>query len=113
MAGLVPIGAKLRACAGLSAPSPRLPSGRLRPSEPVIGPAKGRTRWTGYGEGRGEGASPQGWTRGGGSASPRKLRLEERPLTRNLREERANSYLSPQAGSGKNARVLATLDIPS
>src|SRR5258708_35619260 len=25
------------------------PSGRLRPSEPVIGPAEGGTRWTGYG----------------------------------------------------------------
>ena len=47
-----------------SAPSPRLPSGRLRPSEPVIGPAKGRTRWTGYGEGRGEGSLPQSQTRG-------------------------------------------------
>src|SRR5260370_41840919 len=40
------------------------PSGRLRPSEPVIGPAEGGTRWTGYGEGRGEGASPQAQTRG-------------------------------------------------
>jgi long-chain acyl-CoA synthetase len=49
-----------------SSPSPRLPSGRLRPSELVIGPAGGGTRWTGYGEGRGEGASPQARTRGGG-----------------------------------------------
>src|ERR1700720_3277017 len=30
-----------------------------------------------------------------------KLRLAERPLTRNLREERANSDLSPQAGRGE------------
>jgi len=37
---------------GPSSPSPRLPSGRLRPSA------------TGYGEGRGEGASPQAETRG-------------------------------------------------
>jgi very-short-patch-repair endonuclease len=36
---------------GPSSPSPRLPSGRLRPSA------------TGYGEGRGEGASPQAETR--------------------------------------------------
>src|SRR5262245_46842198 len=36
----------------LSAPSPRLPSGRLRPSS------------TGYGEGRGEGAYPHAQTRG-------------------------------------------------
>jgi long-chain acyl-CoA synthetase len=49
-----------------SSPSPRLPSGRLRPSEPVIGPAEGGTRWTGYGEGRGEGASPRARTRGEG-----------------------------------------------
>src|SRR5215813_15087536 len=49
---------------GASAPSPRLPSGRLRPSEPAIGPAEGGTRWTGYGEGRGEGAFPQAQTRG-------------------------------------------------
>ena len=46
-----------------SSPSPRLPSGRLRPSEPVIGPSEGGTRWTGYGEGRGEGASPRARTR--------------------------------------------------
>src|SRR6266478_5641080 len=37
---------------GAGSPSPRLPSGRLRPSS------------TGYGEGRGEGASPQAQTRG-------------------------------------------------
>src|SRR5229473_648433 len=74
------------------APSPRLPSGRLRPSEPAIGPAKGRTRWTGYGEGRGEGASPQAQTRSSDSWRG--------PPTRNLREERANSDLSPQAGRG-------------
>src|SRR5260370_37633259 len=49
---------------GVSAPSPRLPSGRLRPSEPAIGPAEGGTRWTGYGEGHGEGAFPQARTRG-------------------------------------------------
>ncbi len=50
-------------------------SGRLRPSEPVIGPAKGRTRWTGYGDVGicapfaqipGEGASPPGRPRGVG-----------------------------------------------
>jgi methylmalonyl-CoA mutase len=39
----------------IPAPSPGLPSGRLRPSEPVIGPAEGGTRWTGYGEGEGRG----------------------------------------------------------
>src|SRR5216684_1730089 len=40
------------ACRTDAAPSPRLPSGRLRPSS------------TGYGEGRGEGALPQAQTRG-------------------------------------------------
>src|SRR5712671_119682 len=58
-----------------SSPSPRLPSGRLRPSEPVIGPAEGGTRWTGYGEGRGEGAFPHAQTRGDAPSpqpSPRK-----------------------------------------
>src|SRR6266481_9266601 len=49
---------------GASSPSPRLPSGRLRPSELAIGPAEGGTRWTGYGEGRGGGAFPQAQTRG-------------------------------------------------
>src|SRR6266481_3783104 len=44
------------------------------------------------GEGRGEGASPQAQTRPASSDSWRG------PLTRNLREERANSDLSPQAG---------------
>src|SRR6266852_4527730 len=72
-----------------SAPSPRLPSGRLRPSEPVIGPARGRTRWTGYGEGRGEGACPQAQTRSSDSW--------RRPPTPQLRDKRANSDLSPLA----------------
>src|SRR5262245_50188557 len=51
-----PTGHGYRTWHGVSAPSPRLPSGRLRPSEPAIGPAEGGTRWTGYGEGRDEGA---------------------------------------------------------
>ena len=82
-----------------AAPSLRLPSGRLRPSEPVIGPAKGRTRWTGYGEGRGEGASPQAQTRSSDSW--------RRPLTRNLRDKRANSDLSPLAGRGEGQPTAA------
>jgi Protein of unknown function (DUF3306) len=45
------------------------------------------------GEGQGEGASPQAETR-----SPDSWRG---PLTRNLREERANSDLSPEAGRGE------------
>jgi very-short-patch-repair endonuclease len=53
----------------LSSPSPRLPSGHLRPSS------------TGYGEGRGEGASPQ---------AP-------------IREEAPSPDLSPQAGRGARA----------
>ena len=61
--------------AQLTAPSPRLPSGRLRPSA------------TGYGEGRGEGTSPQAQTRGE-APSPGA-------------QERAD--LSPQAGRGKEA----------
>jgi 5-oxoprolinase (ATP-hydrolysing) len=44
---------------GASAPSPRLPSGRLRPSA------------TGYGEGRGEGGFPQAQTRGEGGGGGR------------------------------------------
>jgi tRNA pseudouridine32 synthase/23S rRNA pseudouridine746 synthase len=63
-----------------------LPSGRLRPSEPVIGPAKGGTRWTGYGEGRGEGTSPQAHTRG------------ETPSP----GAQARADLSPQAGRGES-----------
>jgi ATP-dependent helicase/nuclease subunit A len=78
------------AAPGEAAPSPRLPLGRLRPSEPAIGPAKGGTRWTGYGEGWGDGATPQG------SDSRRG------PLTLNLSDERANSDLSPQAGRGES-----------
>src|SRR5580704_16104763 len=53
-----------------SAPSPRLPSGRSRPSS------------TGYGEGRGEGASPQAQTRGEAPSpglSPQAGRGEDRP----------------------------------
>src|SRR5712672_2756939 len=84
-----------------AAPSPRLPSGRLRPSEPVIGPAKGRTRWTGYGEGRGEETSPQGRTRGRSRCLSTVLRLVRGLLTRNLREERKfRSLHSSSNGSG-------------
>jgi hypothetical protein len=77
--------------AGASAPSPRLPSGRLRPSS------------TGYGEGRGEEALPQTETRFQSSDSRR------RPLTRNLRDERANSDLSPQAGRGEGRGQMRLL----
>src|SRR5262249_11311163 len=66
-----------------SSPSPRLPLGRLRPSS------------TGYGEGRGEGPFPQTRT------SPPSSDSWRGPLTRNLREERANSDLSPRAGRGE------------
>src|SRR5262249_50753554 len=66
-----------RCSQGAAAPPPRLPSGRLRPSS------------TGYGEGRGEGASPQAQTRGG-APSPGA-------------QERAD--LSPQAGRGEEGRA--------
>ena len=88
-----------------AAPSPRLPSGRLRPSEPVIGPAKGRTRWTGYGEGRGEEASPQGRTRGGSRCLSTVLRLVSGLLTRNLREERKFRSLHSSSKPGVNALI--------
>jgi acyl-CoA synthetase (NDP forming) len=73
-----------------ASPSPRMPSGRLRPSS------------TGYGEGRSEGTFPQAKT------SPPSSDSWRGPLTRNLREERANSDLSPQAGRGEGRR--RTLD---
>src|SRR6266849_7687197 len=65
--------AELVSSRGRSAPSPRLPSGQLRPSS------------TGYGEGRGEGALPHAQTRGE-APSPRA-------------QERAD--LSPRAGRGE------------
>src|SRR5215470_15790060 len=76
---------------GASSPSPRLPSGRSRPSS------------TGYGEGRGEGASPRTQTDQRG------------PLTRNEREERAHSDLSPQAGRDEDriAKVMARVGLCS
>jgi NADH-ubiquinone oxidoreductase-F iron-sulfur binding region len=70
---------------GSTSPSPRLSSGRLRPSS------------TGYGEGRGEGAFPQAQT------GPQSSDSRRGPLTRNEREERAHSDLSPQAGRGEVA----------
>ena len=60
---LLPCGQGNRSWCSDAAPSHGLPSGRLRPSEPAIGP-EGGTRWSGYGEGRGEGAFPQLQTRG-------------------------------------------------
>jgi protein ImuA len=89
-------------------PSPRLPSGRLRPSEPVIGPAEGGTRWTGYGEGPGEGALPQTQTRPPSSDSRRG------PLTRpppypppHAGERREGVDFSPQAGRGEGQPTAA------
>jgi two-component system sensor histidine kinase UhpB len=66
---------------GASSPSPRLPSGRLRPSA------------TGYGEGRGERAYPQAQTRGNAPS----------PGAR----ERAD--LSPPAGRGEGACLELTV----
>jgi hypothetical protein len=86
MAGTSPIGANMRCPRAFCSLAPLLPSGRLRPSA------------TGYGEGRGEGRrlSTRSDSRRG-------------PLTRNLREERANSDLSPQAGRGEAARQQLNL----
>src|SRR6516225_7282784 len=53
------------------------------------------------GEGRGEGASPQARTQSSDSWRA--------PVTRNLREERANSDLSPQAGRGNEIPLGAIL----
>ena len=53
------------------------------------------------GEGRGEGAFPQTQTR------PKSSDSRRGPLTRNLREERANSDLSPQAGRGEGQPTAA------
>jgi two-component system, NarL family, sensor histidine kinase UhpB len=80
---------------GAASPSPRLPSGR--PSELAIGPAEGGTRWTGYGEGRGERASPQARTQAqnrGDAPSPGA-------------QERAD--LSPQAGRGESTYLELTV----
>jgi hypothetical protein len=49
--------------AQLTAPSPRLPLGRLRESPAKTG-VNALMSATGYGEGRGEGTSPQAQTRG-------------------------------------------------
>ena len=53
------------------------------------------------GEGRGEWAFPQTQTR------PKSSDSRRGPLTRNLREERANSDLSPQAGRGEGQPTAA------
>ena len=87
---------------GASAPS--LPSERLRPSEPATGPAKGRTRWTGYGEGWGEGVFPQAQTRGD-APSPGPL---PNP-TPQAGEGRVGGDLSPQAGSDESDGQLRLL----
>jgi ribonucleoside-diphosphate reductase alpha chain len=67
--------ASLNLLAFRSSPSPRMPSGRLRPSS------------TGYGEGRGEGAFPQTQTRGEAPSPGAQARAD----------------LSPQAGRGEEA----------
>src|SRR5215467_4126556 len=82
---------------GASAPSPRLPSGRLRPSS------------TGYGEGRGEGASPQAQTRGE-APSPRiratSAQIPTSPRKRGeVRAEATCDSPTPHAGEGAGAAV--------
>jgi hypothetical protein len=77
----------------LTAPSPRLPSGRLRESPAKTG-VNALMSATGYGEGRGEGTSPQAQTRGE-APSPGA-------------QERAD--LSPQAGRGKEAAASISLE---
>ncbi|HMA71835.1 MAG TPA: ATP-binding protein [Xanthobacteraceae bacterium] len=69
---------------GASSPSPRLPSGRLRPSS------------TGYGEGRGEGASPQ--------AQPRGEAPSPAPILSSVARGggKDGGDLSPQAGRGES-----------
>jgi long-chain acyl-CoA synthetase len=68
---------------GPSSPSPRLPSGRLRPSS------------TGYGEGRGEGAFPQAQTRG---EAPSPAPILPFPTSG---EGKGGGDLSPQAVRGE------------
>ncbi len=90
--------------AGLSAPSPRLPSGRLRPPS------------TGYGEGRVRvgvrGPLHEGGLVDDDGAFPRCSDSWRGPLTRNLREERANSDLSPLAGRGRRPGLRRTVGQP-
>ena len=70
-------------------PSPRLPSGRLRPS------------LTGYGEGRGEGAFPQALTRG---EAPSPAPTLPSPA---CREGKGGGDLSPQSGRGEKQDSLS------
>jgi carbon monoxide dehydrogenase subunit G len=67
---------------GPSSPSPRLPSGRSRPSS------------TGYGEGRGEGLSPQAQTSGQAPSLP---------------SPASGGGISPQAGRGEPAKPISAL----
>jgi len=77
-----------------------MPTARIKPGDPV------GLR----GEGRGEGPRRKGGlAEGEKKCLSTKLRLVERPpLTRNLREERANSDLAPQAGRGKTPGCCLT-----
>ena len=88
--------------------SPHLPSGRLCPSEPVIGPAEGGARWTGYGEGRGEGALPQTQTRPPDSDSRRGSLTRPPPYPPpRAGEGREGVDLSQQAGRGEGQPTAA------
>src|SRR5258706_1391628 len=73
---------------------------RAAPSPRLRGPS------TRAQEGRGEGASPQGRTRGRLVCLSAKLRLVERPLTRNLREEHKFRPLHSPSKTGVNALIL-------
>jgi len=79
--------------AGPASPSPRLPSGRLRPSEPAVGPPKAGP------DGR---AMESVGVRGPPQAQFATSEPVERPLTRIA--QNAQSDLSPQAGRGEEIR---------
>jgi phenylacetyl-CoA:acceptor oxidoreductase subunit 1 len=81
------VGEGNRARQGATSSSPRLPSGRLRPSS------------TGYGEGRGEGASPQAQTRG---KAPSSAPTHPSPV---YGGGMGRGDLSPQAGRGEGPRL--------
>ncbi len=86
-----PQGQNNRTWHSTTAPSPRLPSGRLRPSS------------TGYGEGRGEGTSQPAQTRGEAPSPDPNLPYPARGVGK------VGVDLSPQAGRGEGAWLELTV----
>jgi hypothetical protein len=101
-----------RCAARLTAPSPRLPSGRLRESPAKTG-VNALMSATGYGEGRGEGTSPQAQTRGEAPSPGAQERADLSPtevgFTRLQHSKKDRNRQQPISIAGRGKEAAASI----